>query len=934
MSMKFQSKIHWLTGVALLATAMPLAAQTQPAEPAVPQDSAADDATGEDDVITITGSRIRGNFEAPTPVQAIGEALLEQRGTTNVANIINELPAFTGSVTPSSTNLSSRLNGVNVLDLRGLGPNRNLILVNGRRGTPFSEEGYVDLNSVPSLAIQRVEVVTGGASAAYGSDAVSGVVNLIFDDRLEGVKLNAQFGIADKGDAENYRLSGAWGTKFGGDRGHILIAADYDKNKGIPRGVDRKWQRLSPGIVGNPDDTGPNDGRPGLLIRNNSFLFVGSPNGVTLPGGATGNLEFFPDGTARPRVLGDNVGGTNLMTGGSGAQMANRTAIVIPTERFNILTAAHYDVADGVTLFGEASYAQSKSRGGLVDAFRFGIPIAADNAYLPASVAALNTPLALFRTFEEVGPITSVSKNETYRFVGGLRGELGNNWRWEVSGQYGRSDFTNNQENNLLKSNLAKAADAVRVGANIVCRVNANASTTDNDPSCVPINLFGKGSPSQAALDYVFETSRSKTRLTQTVVAGEIGGELFQGWAGPILGTVGAEYRKEKLNRTVDASSAAQDFIIVNAQPLSGGFEATEVFGEIAIPIIDGDQKLDFNGAARYTHYSTVGNVVTWKAGLTFEPVDFLRFRGTISRDIRAPSIGELFTYTLLFGSITNPADCVAPAKPTCGQTTITQTPTVGNLGLNEEKATTKTVGAVLTLGGFKASVDYFDIKLNGAIGTLGAQQIVNECFAGNQALCSFVTSSAGVISEVRQSFFNLDTYRLKGLDFEARYTTPLGSGTLGLGAIATYLMDKKIASPGGAPIDYAGEVGGVSGFGMPDFKATISANYDVGRFGMYAQARYIGSGVYDIAGPYSAPEGLSAADNKVGAVVYVDLSARYKLDGLLGGSDAEIYAGVDNLFDRDPPIIPVDFISNTGTNAAIYDVIGRKFFVGLRAKF
>ncbi len=156
----------------------------------------------------------------------------------------------------------------------------------------------------------------------------------------------------------------------------------------------------------------------------------------------------------------------------------------------------------------------------------------------------------------------------------------------------------------------------------------------------------------------------------------------------------------------------------------------------------------------------------------------------------------------------------------------------------------------------------------------------------------------------------------------------------MGLGAIATYLMDKKIASPGGAPIDYAGEVGGVSGFGMPDFKATISANYDVGRFGMYAQARYIGSGVYDIAGPYSAPEGLSAADNKVGAVVYVDLSARYKLDGLLGGSDAEIYAGVDNLFDRDPPIIPVDFISNTGTNAAIYDVIGRKFFVGLRAKF
>ncbi|MDT9600373.1 TonB-dependent receptor [Sphingosinicella rhizophila] len=929
--MTFKSKFRGLAGVALWAMATPLVAQaTQPDETAVPAETAeaAAEAAQEGETITVTGTRIRGNFEAPTPVQAIGEAMIEQRGTTNIANVINELPAFTGSVTPSSTTLSSRLNGVNVLDLRGLGPNRNLILVNGRRGTPFSEEGYVDLNSIPSLAIDRVEVVTGGASAAYGSDAVSGVVNLIFDDRLEGLKLNAQFGISDEGDNENYRLSGAWGTKFGDGRGHFLIAGDYDKNKGIPRGTDREWQRLSPGVVAG---TGGN----AFQFLNNSKLFVGSPNGVTLPGGPAGNLEFFPDGTARPRELGENIGATNLMTGGSGSQMANRTAIVIPTERFNVLAAAHYDISDGVTIFGEASYAQSKSRGGLVDAFRFGIPIAPDNAYLPASVAALNTPIALFRTFEEVGTITSVSKNETIRFVGGLRGEFGNNWRWEVSGQYGQSDFSNDQENNLLKSNLSKAADAVRVGGNVVCRVNANASTTDDDPSCVPINLFGKGAPSQAALDYVFDTSVSDTRLKQTVFAAEIGGELFQGWAGPILGTVGAEYRKETLNRTVDASSAAQDFIIVNAQPLSGGFEATEAFAEIAIPILDGAQKLDFNGAARYTHYSSVGNVITWKAGLTFEPVDFLRFRGTISRDIRAPSISELFTYTLLFGSVTNPEDCVAPAKPTCGQTNLTQTPTVGNLGLNEEKATTKTIGAVLTLGGFKASVDYFDIKLNGAIGTLGAQQIVNDCFAGATELCSFISKDAnGVITEVRQSFFNLDTYRLKGFDFEARYTTRLGNGTLGLGAVATYLMDKKIASPGGAVVDYAGEVGGVSGFGMPDFKATISANYDVGRFGFYAQARYIGSGVYDIAGPYSAPGGLSEEQNNVGSYIYVDLSARYNIGDLLGGGDTEIYAGVDNLFDRDPPIIPTDFISNVGTNASIYDVIGRKFFVGVRAKF
>lgn len=946
--MAFNHKLKGLTGVALWTMATPLVAQTPPADEAQvagPADSAeADDG----DIITITGSRIRGNFEAPTPVQAIGTDLIEQRGTTNIANVINELPAFNATVTPSSTNLSSRLNGTNVLDLRGLGPNRNLVLVNGRRGTPFDENGFVDLNSIPSLAIDRVEVVTGGASAAYGSDAVSGVVNLIFDDKLEGLKLNAQYGLADEGDAQNLRLSAAWGSSFGGDRGHILIAGDYDDNKGIPRGTGRAWQRRSPGIVGNDLDTGDNDGIPQFLIRDNSVLFVGSPNGITLPIGLpTDNLEFLPGGGVRVRELGENLGGalggTNLMTGGAGARMADRTAIVIPTERFNVLAAAHYDISDGITLFGEASFARSKSRGGLVDAFGFGgafpdgaVFITPDNPFLPASVAALGAPVLLFRTFEEFDPITSVSVNETMRFVGGLRGEFGNNWRWEVSAQYGQSDFSNDQENNLLPANLIKAADAVQVGGNIVCRVNANASTADDDAACVPINLFGKGSPSQAAIDYITDTSRSDTRIKQTVFAAEIGGELFQGWAGPILGTVGAEYRKETLHRTVDEQSANQEFLIVNPQPLDGGFEVTEGFAEIAVPILDGAQKLDFNGAARYTHYSTIGNVVTWKAGLTFEPVDFLRFRGTISRDIRAPSIGETFAYTLLFSGLTN------PFIPGSGSN-LTTTPTIGNLDLNEEKATTKTVGAVVTLGRFRASLDWYDIKLKGAIGTVGPQEIVNQCFNGNQEYCDFITFGPGnTLLEVRQSFFNLDTYKVQGLDFEARYNMPVGNGTLSLGAMASYLLHKKIATPDGVEIDRAGEVGGVSGFGMPDFKATLSANYETDRWGFFAQARYIDDGVYDACPRdatnsngcvYSAPEGLSEADNHVDSIIYVDMSVKFKLDGPLGGQ-AEIYGGVDNLFDKDPPAIPIDFISNTATNASIYDVIGRRFYVGIRTKF
>ncbi|HEY5755781.1 MAG TPA: TonB-dependent receptor plug domain-containing protein, partial [Steroidobacter sp.] len=250
--------------------------------------------------VTVTGSRIEhSGFQAPTPVSVLDASQVEDRGATNIANVINEIPAFTGSITPASTGLNSRQNGINAVDLRGLGTNRNLVLLNGRRGTPFDEFGNVDLNAVPSLAIGRVEVVTGGASAAWGSDAISGVVNLIYDETLEGFKFNAQYGQTAQSDGEDTRLAGAWGTSINGGAGHFLLAADYNKNEGVPEGRARGWQRRSPTLVSNPDDTGPTDGRPAFLIRDNAVLFIGSPNGVTLPGvtgSAADNLEFFPNG--------------------------------------------------------------------------------------------------------------------------------------------------------------------------------------------------------------------------------------------------------------------------------------------------------------------------------------------------------------------------------------------------------------------------------------------------------------------------------------------------------------------------------------------------------------------------------------------------------------------------------------------------------------
>jgi len=603
--------------------------------------------------VTVTASRLRqSGFDAPTPVTVLGVEDMQVRGTTNVADIINEVPAFTPSLTPQSTVINTRQNGVNGLDLRGLGMNRNLILVNGRRHVPFDEFGIVDINAIPSIAIERVEIVTGGASAAWGSDAVSGVVNIIYDKDLEGGKIEAQYGESDAGDAENERISAAYGSHFSDGRGHFMVAVDYFDNDGIPEAKVRDWVRKHPGLLVNPLDTGPNDGIPQFVIRNDATLFLASPNGVTLPLGLpTDNLEFLPDGTAIPRALG--IPGGNLMQGGSGSFLPDRNALDIPLKRQSVLGTLDYQFTDQARFFSEASYTKSESSGAVVDAFMFGETIFSGNPYLPASVQetmdVTGVPfLVLFRTFEEFPPISSVNENENKRVVVGLDGEFGNNWWWETYYQYGKAEFSNDQANNLLPANLSMAATAVvdPLSGDIVCA--ANAGGANGAPGCVPINLFGKGSPSQAAIDYITGTSMALTTLKQQVASATIGGEIFEGWAGPITAAFGAEFRDESLDRSVDDDSDNFRFLITNAQPLTGDIDVKELFTEFLVPLVSGDQELNFNAAVRWADYSTVGSTVSWKGGLVYQPTDAWMFRGTVSQDIRAPSIGEIFLETLL----------------------------------------------------------------------------------------------------------------------------------------------------------------------------------------------------------------------------------------------------------------------------------------------
>lgn len=875
--------------------------------------------------IVVSASRIKkSGFEAPTPVTVLGVEDMEARGTTNVADILNELPGFSGTRTPSSTVLNSRGNGTNAVDLRGLGGNRNLVLVNGRRHVPTDEFGNIDMNVIPTLAVKRVEIVTGGASAAWGSDAVSGVVNVIYDKNLEGLKLEAQYGISGQGDAENYRLSMAFGSDVDDGRGHILIAADYNDNKGVPFATARDWALRHPGLLAV-------GGTPANIIRDNVSLFLSSPNGVTLPGGALGNLEFLPDGTAIPRALG-NIGGI-MMEGGSGSFLADSAALVIPVERKNVMAAFDYKITDDINFYFEGSAGQSNSTGALVNSFTFGQPILSGNPFLPASVQATmdNTgtgSLVLFRSNSEFGPITSVSQTSNYRFVVGLDGDIDDNWSWDLYYQYGRSDFSNRQINNVIKGNMALAADAVLDPAtgDIVCA----SALSGVDPNCMPINLFGVGSPSQAAIDYVTGTSISDTRLKQQVVAASISGDMFEGWAGPISTVFGLEYRKESLKREVDDLSERALFLITNAQPLEGEYNVKEVFGEVLVPLLDEEatgQSLNFNGALRYTDYSTSGTVVTWKAGLTYNPISELLVRGSVSRDIRAPSIGEVFLKTLLlFGNINNPFT---------GNSDFSRILNTGNIDLSEERALTKTLGVVYSpewLENFQVSVDWYDIDIKDAIQSVSSQSIVDECFAGNTEFCNLIKFSPDqTVLDITNKLLNLGTFRMRGFDFEGRYMTALGKdGTLGFKLLGSYVYAKDIAPDGSNDVNFAGEVGSASGFGLPKWKARGNISYETGGLGLFSQIRYVGSGKYNI---QWGPAELADTENNIPAEIYVDMSARYRFEeGSLAGM--ELFGGVNNVFDNEPPVIPLDFIGPTATNPVHYDVIGRSFYFGVRALF
>ncbi len=892
-------------------------APSSPVADATPQ---AETATGE---IVVTGSRIsRSGFTTPTPVTVLGDAAIARRAPVTIADTLNELPAFRASATPSAQTQSVS-SGANLADLRGLGPQRTLVLINGQRVVPSNTSENVDLNLVPVSLLQRVDIVTGGASAAYGSDAVAGVVNLVLK-RLDGFSADIQSGITQYGDNAQWKVSAAYGTGFAGGRGHISIAGEYADIKGVRNQSDRPWYNDA-AVIANPAFTRTN-GQPARLITENAHLSGFTYNGLIRSGPLLGT-EFLPGGATRQFQYGTSVGSA-YMIGGDGINPSASKPLAYPLSRSTIYVRPEYEISDALKISADLSWSRSTT-GGPSFSFPGGFTIMSDNAYLPASVktrmaAAGVTSFAMGRFTPDVGIFDSRSRTDTYRGVVTLDGKLGGTWKWNAYYQYGQTNADIRTSGLTINANMTKAVDAVvnpATGA-IVCRSTLTAPSN----GCVPINLFGLGSPSAAAINYVTGIGVSDTTIKQHAAAASIQGDLFSTWAGPVTTVVGVEYRHEQVVRTADAISAVNGFNAANVLPITGKFDVKEAFGEIVVPLakdLPFAQDLELNGAVRYTDYSTSGSVATWKVGGSWSPIQDIRFRGTVSRDIRAPNINELFASPLLtFFTATDPTRNNAQS--------IAQQFTSGNTALRPEKSNMWTAGAVVTprfIPGLSLSADYYHLKISDAIASLTAQQIIDRCSTSQPGLCSLITrDTTGAISAVAVKQLNLASIRLSGVDMELRYRVPLGTGnrSVTLSALATYL-DELTSNDGVTVFRQAGVVG-TDLAASPHWRSTATLTYDSDVISASVQGRYVGGGKYNA--DYTATD---INDNHVRGQFLLNVSGEVRVPG---AGKFSLYGTINNLLNAKPPLDPGTFIYATSTNPILYDLYGRTFVVGARVHF
>jgi iron complex outermembrane receptor protein len=883
--------------------------------------------------VVVTGSRIRlRDFEEISPVATVGADTIQATGAVSVEQVLNALPQVVPGFTATSNNPAD---GTATVDLRGLGPTRTLVLVNGRRLTPSTNDGRTDLNNVPTQLVQRIEVVTGGASAVYGSDALAGVVNFILKDNFEGFEASYQHGATTRGEGSDDLITVTLGGNFADDKGNMTAYASYNQRDSILQS-ERRYTRVnrdggsSTGIAGRIDNSGLNP-----------FDFALDPD-VTP---RRGNQAFNQDGSIRPFVnaMPETNGGV-----GDRYNFAPVNYLLTPADKWTVGALGHFEFNEYADVYTELLFVNSNTATQLAPTPATGILVGLDSPFLDQSVLDLaatredpTAPLTIRRRMVEMGARQAETQSNLFQMNVGVKGSIGfKDWEYDAYYSFGRNEFDTYTRNDVSRSKFQ--AGIAGCPADYIRFV----------PSCVGVNPFGAGNISQEAADFIRLNFGDSQVFERNMASAIINGTLFDLPAGGVGFALGTEFRKDQTDYTPDVSKQSGDILGFNAQqPISGDYDVMEYYVEVAVPLlkdVPGFESLGLELGARLSDYSSVGNVSAYKAGLNWQVIDSLRLRGMYQRAVRAPSVFELFQagdqgfpqYSDPCAGADDPAIVAFCAEQGIADTasfeqTNTQVETFffGNPDLSEETSDTYTFGLVFQpnfVKNFSVSLDYYDIKVSDYVNTLGggAQGIINGCFDSldlQSDACFFAPLNAPLIFrsetgelKVNAPIANLSELETKGLDIQMNYAIPVWN-TINLSLLATYLDSWVLDG-----IDYVGTTGAYNISGsFPEWKAYLRAGVPIGPVTVNYGLQFVDS--MDNQGniPVFEDGGYKGSDS----YVTHDLSATWEMT-----SHLELTVGVNNLTDEEPE--QIDLGVDMNTDPGTFDVLGTYWFANIRAKF
>ena len=938
------------TNPALRAATLALALSVLTALPALVPIAAAQSETTLEEVI-VTGSRIQNaNLTATSPVSVYKAEALQAINTTNVEEFLRDLPQFSPSVGAQGNNGND---GSATVDLRNLDEERTLVLVDGKRFTPYDSQGYVDLGMIPASLVERVEVLTGGASAVYGADAVSGVVNFIMKKDFEGLELDLSYGITEEGDGDSTNVSLTAGGNFADGRGNVVLNIGYTTSDSIAQG-DRSFS------VETLDD---------LLSP------VGSS---TVPRcgefDAIGTFEFSDSGgDIQARNDRFNFNRFNLFQ--------------VPQDKWTITSIANYEINDNLNAYIRASMANNEINTVIAPSgtffFSFNVPYAANpGGFLgPSAIARLaandaielgataNNGIAegllIGRRTVEVGPRISEYENTAFQVVTGLEGEFADDWKWEAFAQFGETSRTQNFVNDL---------NAINVQAGI------NGCPAGSPAGCVPVNLYGLNTITPAMANFIRLNLVETNETDQLIFGGSIAGEFenisLPGSTDGLSFAAGIEYREESALNRPDSNYASGNSIGFGASsPVDTDFEVLEYYAEAALPLVQDSalaQNITLEAGIRLSDYDYKVNQVantfdttTWKLQLGWAVNDAVKFRGGFNRAVRTPSIQEAgLPLTPSTGDLdsdpcegTNPIGdaaltqlCIDTGVPVSqiGQVTSIISGQInnfigGNPNLEPEEADTYTVGFVFTPEGspFTLTLDYYDISVDNAIVQLAEQDVINGCYnierSASGRFCNLITRNGlgGLIGPttvgVNVAVQNSAVLEQKGIDFGVGYSFDLGdNGIVDLGLNGNYLLDNKQQAADFTPLNNCVSlVGNTCQDPDHEWRFVQTSSWSNGPWDVQLRWQYLD----DVSNDSITLAGVSSSNfavPQIDAEHYFDLTGRYQLSEKI-----QLRAGILNLFDKEPPIVGNDFggtLQNSGnTYPATYDPLGRRYFFGIK---